>query len=70
MYFIINKTQGLTFTHHGNYPGNMIDKMLEKGEDLIVVSTYSNTIKVPIDSDTIDGVTEWRWKEYPLPDNL
>lgn len=46
MYKIINNTQRKTFIYFGA-PPRKLDEMIENGDDLIVISTYSNTIKVP-----------------------
>ena len=67
MYLIINSTLKQTFQHEGNYPCMSIDEMLNRGDDLIVISTYSNTIKVPIKPEILNGIVEWEWKEYTFP---
>ena len=48
MYAIINNTQRKEFRITGGWPNDIIDYMLDNGDDLIVISTYSNTIKVPV----------------------
>ena len=47
MYIIVNKTTGKNIKYEGHFPGNILDEMLDKGDKLIVISLYSNTIKVP-----------------------
>ena len=37
--------------------------MLDNGDDIIVISTYSNTIKVPVGFGT-KYKGQWEWKEY------
>ena len=47
MYIIINNTTRKNTKVEGNFPSDLIIEMLEKGDDLIIISTYSNTIKIP-----------------------
>lgn len=68
MYYIINKTTNTHNTIEGNYPMAWIDSLLDKGDDIIVISTYSNTIKIPIGFNEEYG--EYVWKEYNLPAEL
>ena len=63
MYAIINNTQRKEFRITGGWPGDIIDYMLDNGDDLIVISTYSNTIKVPVGFGT-KYKDQWEWKEY------
>lgn len=71
MYLIINKTNNTTTKVVGNFPTIMLNELLEQGDDLIVVSTYSNTVKVPfIDRnyqsyETKSGY-EWGFKDHPF----
>ena len=65
MYIIINNTTRERFTHEGNYPGNYIEDLLNNGNDVIVISLYSNTIKIP-QLEVINGINEWSNKEYSL----
>jgi hypothetical protein len=60
MYIIVNKTKGTTVNHSGNFPD--LDRYLEQGDLIIVISTYSNTIKVPMQT-----TSEWEWIDYELP---
>ena len=66
MYIIINNTTGNTIHHRGNWPIVQLETLLNLGNDLIVVSRYSNTIKVPHHT-TLNGITEWEWTDYDLP---
>jgi hypothetical protein len=57
MYYIINRTTNQTTTHFGDWPN--LNEQLTNGEDIIVVSLYSNTIKTPyMENDC------WEWKDY------
>ena len=68
MYIIINKTQNKTTYREGNFPD--VYEELQRGDDIIIVSLYSNTIKIPYIDDTQNGYDEtiWEWKEYKLPE--
>ena len=63
MYTIINKTKEEHFKFTGCYPIKIVENMLNNGDDIIVISTYSNTIKIPVGlSSEFPG--EWEWKEF------
>jgi hypothetical protein len=62
MYTIINKTQRKNFKFT-DWPDDIIEYMLNNGDDIIVISTYSNTIKIPVGFGT-EFKDEWEWKEY------
>lgn len=64
MYIIINKTQNKNVYYEGNFP-DMYEE-LERGDDIIIVSLYSNTIKIPYISDVEYGENIWEWKEYRM----
>jgi hypothetical protein len=69
MYIIINKTHRKEFKIEGGWPDGLIEHMLNQGDDIIVISTYSNTIKIPIGLKDVSNVlwrsdVEWEWKEY------
>lgn len=64
MYIIINKTQNTREWYKGNWYN--LDEELDAGDDIIVISLYSNTIKVPYQT-TLNGITDWNWKDYQLP---
>jgi len=66
MYKIINKTQNRTSLIEGNFPGEYLAQLLNRGEKLIVISTYSNTIKVPYSTE-LNGIIQWEYEDYPLP---
>ena len=73
MYLIINKTNNTNTQVFGAFPIVLLNRLLEEGNDLIVISTYSNTIKVPfIDKEFQSYETksgyEWGFKDYPLID--
>ena len=66
MYIVINKTTGSEATITGDWPLEFFDSILNARNDIIVISTYSNTIKVP---RKING--QWEWTDYPFnPNNL
>ena len=71
MYLIINKTTNTSTKVFGAFPSSLLDRLLEEGNDLIVISTYSNTVKVPFtDKDFPSYETksgyEWGFKDYPF----
>ena len=47
----------------------IVEYMLNNGDDIIVISTYSNTIKIPVGLST-DYEGEWEWKEYNYSPNV
>ena len=47
MYFIINKTDLEVETHKGDYPRKRIEHLLFHRDEIMVISTRSNTIKFP-----------------------
>lgn len=65
MYYIINRTTNITTKVSGGWPD--LDPLLNLGDDIIVISTYSNTIKVPFIESVEYNVNVWEWKEYRLP---
>lgn len=65
MYTIINKTTGSKMNHVGSWPSETLEKMLNEGDRLIVISSYSNTIKVPYLVKE-NGIKSWEWEEYPF----
>ena len=64
MYIIINKTKNSTIKHEGDFP--ILDDLLNEGDKIIIISKYSNTIKVPV-LEIINGVKEWEWEDYNIP---
>jgi|LakMenEpi03Aug12_release.lakeMendotaPanAssembly.Ray.scaffolds.fasta_scaffold00112_127 hypothetical protein len=65
MYLIINRASGKTTPHEGDFPLTLVEELLLKGDDIIVISLYSNTIKIPAGFNS--AISEWDWVEYPLP---
>lgn len=71
MYTVINRTTKTTSTYKGNFPYGKLVSLLEDGNDLIVISSYSNTIKVPyLDEDSNNynetkSSKDWLFKDYP-----
>ena len=47
MYFILNKTRKDVETYPGGWPSERIEHLLFKRNEIIVISTGSNTIKYP-----------------------
>lgn len=60
MYIIVNNTNKTKWTYEGHFPD--VDPLLNRGDDIIIISLYSNTIKFPYKE--YDG--EWNWKDYSL----
>jgi len=65
MYIIHNKTKNTTTHYEGSFPGGLLEKQLEEGDRIIVISLYSNTIKIPHKVEEY-GVIEWEWEDFPL----
>lgn len=65
MYIVRNNTKNTTIYYEGGWPNALLENLLEKGNDIIVISLYSNTIKVPNKEDYC-GITEWDWVDFPL----
>lgn len=63
MYVIINKTRNKTIYYEGNFPD--MNEELERGDDIIIVSLYSNTIKIPYKTQMYYEDV-WEWKEYKM----
>jgi hypothetical protein len=66
MYTIINKSKRTTIKCEGDWPD--LDEELNAGDKIIVISLYSNTIKVPYYTE-LNGIVEWRWDDYPFDPN-
>lgn len=60
MYYIINKTRKENYLVEGDWPQDFIDKTLNEDNKLIVISSYSNTIKVPFK----DEYGNWEFTEF------
>lgn len=83
MYYILNQTQKNFITHKGDWPEEHLQDLLKKGDKIIVISTYSNTIKVPVKFSTLgvdywesfhelsdivyDEESEYCWMEFKIP---
>lgn len=65
MYIIINKTKQTRTTHEGSWPGGSLETQLNKGDIIIVISLYSNTIKVPHKLE-YNGIEEWEWEDFTM----
>ena len=63
MYIIINKTKQTYIKYDGSWPD--LTTELERGDRIIVISLYSNTIKVPYRLE-YHGIVEWEWENFPL----
>lgn len=71
MYLIINKTTNTNTKVFGGFPLVLLERLLEEGNDLIVISTYSNTVKVPFINEEFQSYEtksgyEWDFKDYPF----
>ena len=66
MYIIINKSKRSTIKCEGDWPD--LDEELNTGDEIIVISLYSNTIKVPYKVEH-NGIVEWEWDNYPFDPN-
>lgn len=68
MYKIINKTKKSIVNVIGDWPNDDVEQMLNNGDKVIVISTYSNTIKVPYIDNEVNGYSEnvWAWDVYPF----
>ena len=64
MYLIINKTQNKLVHKAGGFPDMQYE--LDRGDKIIIISLYSNTIKVPYCTVQY-GENVWDWEEYELP---
>lgn len=61
MYTIINRTKTTVEYYTGNWPDEYLNKLLDQGDQVIVMSSYSHTIKIPVKCDVFD---EWEWTDY------
>jgi hypothetical protein len=69
MYIIINQTRRTTEQYRGNFPGGF-DEMLDNNEKIIIISLYSNTIKVPYYYEGKGiGNQYWKWEDYKFDPN-
>lgn len=63
MYIILNKSKRTTSTHVGDWPGDYLEGLLNENQEVIVISLYSNTIKVP-HYLKFCGEEWWEWGDY------
>lgn len=73
MYIIINTCLNQDTTkviHKGNFPIDYLEERLNNNQNLIVISLYSNTIKIPNCIKDSSGIVEWEFIDYPLPVEL
>lgn len=68
MYYIINKTKDvITKSYHFCNFIEEVEEQLNNGDNIIIISMLSNTIKLPVKN--VDGYleVEWNWIDYPFP---
>ena len=60
--------KSMTKYYEGDWPYSFLQKELEAGKDLVVVSTYSDTIKVPffVKDWQAMRVDKWEFRDFPL----
>lgn len=67
MYKILNRTTGTVTNVEGNWPDALVTKLLNENNDIIVISLYSNTVKIPFEINGINtNDRDWDWKEYKM----
>ena len=66
MYKIIFENGGKSIIVKGNYPVDIITSALKEGKSLIVISTYSNTVKIPFLDKDIYGEEFLDAKEFSI----
>lgn len=64
MYIIINNTKNKTIYIVGGFPN--VEELLNQGDQIIIISLYSNTIKVPYVDRIEYGEKIWEWIDYKL----
>lgn len=67
MYYIINKTKDIiTKSYHFCNFIEEVEEQLNNGDNIIIISMLSNTIKLPVRN--VDGYleVEWNWIDYPF----
>jgi hypothetical protein len=79
MYYILKKGRGLdkdeVLKYEGDYPHMPLVELLENDEQILIISTYSNTVKVPFINkeyhsyNTKSGY-EWDFYEFDIPEVL
>ena len=66
-YILINKTRKTVRILEGAWSEGRIKLYLMAGEKLVVISTYSNTLKIPTYCKEDDKIT---WEEFDIPAEL
>jgi hypothetical protein len=66
MYIAINKTKNTHTIYEGSFPSTVLEQDLNNGDKIIVISYYSNTIKIPYSTE-MNGIMEWEWEDYNMP---
>ena len=67
MYKILNRTTGKVTNVEGNWPDTLVTQLLTENNDIIVISLYSNTVKIPVEINGINtNDRDWDWKEYRM----
>ena len=72
MYIIVKTvdTPKIVEIIEGSWPDSYLEELiLDKHQDIVVISTYSNTIKVP-EIIKMNGIKELEWADYHLPISL
>lgn len=64
MYIIINKTQNKCVKETGEFPTDAVTEFLEKGDKIVVISLYSNCVKIP----QLAKDKSVSWDDYCFPD--
>lgn len=70
MYLIINNTTRHTETIEGSWPSEYLGSLMKQGQDILVISMYSRTIKVLELHECqygIDKPSAYSKSEYKLP---
>lgn len=67
MYKILNRTTGKVTNVEGNWPDTLVTQLLNENNDIIVISLYLNTVKIPFEINGINtNDRDWDWKEYKM----
>jgi hypothetical protein len=70
MYIIINRTKGNKMQLVDSLAAfETAEEALERDEEVIIISTFSNTINIP-DYHKLDTGNVIKWIKYPLPLDL
>jgi len=62
MYQIVNKTKNTT-TNMSVWPSELLEQLLNEGNDIIVISFDANKIHVPYKVE-YKGSVDWYWRGY------